>query len=185
VTEPMTERANAWGLLRKLSAMLLGVLALTACQREEEFDYCKHHYQVHAGHAADIARLHGRLSAEGVLTVQVQLPAAVLGSGSVTGSGPLGQLLENADAVYTLQTDQPCSPASVQVQNAAGESSALVLEYRSECGAGNSIRQVDVTLFEILEALEEVEVQMDTPATSKHFAISRLCKQAIFRLKPH
>lgn len=183
VTGPRTDP----GMLENWAVAGICLLVLVGCSREESFDYCKHHYQVHEGHQADIARLHGQLSAEGVLTMQLQLPTAVLGytPHAAESSSVLGQLLQSADAVYRLQSDQPCSAASVQVKDAGSGSGGLQLEYRSECGAGNSIRQVDVALFDVLEGLEEVEVQMDTPATSKHFAISRLCKQAIFRLKPH
>lgn len=168
----------------KFVLALLAALAVTACNREEEFDYCKHHYEVHADHEADIARLDGKLSAEGVLTMHLKLPARYFDAdpGAVERSRVLKQMMQGADQVYQLETDQLCSTAEVQV---ADMENGIELEYRSECGAGNQVRQVNIGLFDLIDSLEEVEVQMDTAATSKHFAISRQCKQAIFRLKPH
>ena len=40
----------------------------------------------------------------------------------------------------------------------------------------------DVTIFESAAEIEEIEVTINTSATSKRFAISRQCKAAIFRL---
>lgn len=163
-------------------AAITGIGILSACSRDEGVDYCRNHYQVHAQHADRIARLHGTLDAQGQLTLRLDLPAGVLASGSGTAesSGMLGQLLQDPEQVYSLQTDQPCTAATVKVNEL---DQSLELEYQSQCGAGNRVKQVNVELFSLLDGLEEVEVQLDTTATSKHFAISRLCEQAIFRLK--
>lgn len=168
------------GLQVVFAITLLGTLS--ACSREEAADYCKNHYQVHAEHADSIARLHGTLDADGLLTMRLSLPAGVLASGpnAPESSSALGRVLQSPEQVYSLETDQPCAAATVKV-NEVGE--GLELEYQSQCGAGNRVKQVNVELFTLLDGLEEVEVQMDTAATSKHFAISRLCEQAIFRLK--
>ncbi|HKX56436.1 MAG TPA: hypothetical protein VJN01_10045 [Xanthomonadales bacterium] len=159
---------------------LLGTLP--ACGREEAADYCKNHYQVHAQHADSIARLHGTLDADGLLTMRLSLPTGVFGSGpnAAERSATLRQLLQSPEQVYRLETDQPCAAATVKVNEL---DLGMALEYQSQCGAGNRVKQVNVELFALLDKLEEVEVQMDTAATSKHFAISRLCEQAIFRLK--
>ena len=183
----MTEsRPGSRNFARKLALKLIFVIAvcssLLACSRDEGVDYCKNHYQVHTGHADSIGMLHGTLDAAGLLTMRLSLPAGVLASAPNTAesSGELEQALQSPEQVYSLETDQPCAPATVKV-NEVGE--GLELEYQSQCGAGNRVKQVNVELFALLDNLEEVEVQMDTAATSKHFAISRQCEQAIFRLK--
>lgn len=43
-------------------------------------------------------------------------------------------------------------------------------------------RQIDVYAFDQLPELQEIEVTMTTPATSKRFAISRECPNPVFRL---
>ena len=45
------------------------------------------------------------------------------------------------------------------------------------------VRQIDVLAFDEFPELEELEVTMTTPATSKHFAISRQCENPIFRFE--
>jgi hypothetical protein len=155
---------------------------LSACSREEGMDYCKNHYQVHAEHADSIGRLHGTMDGEGLLTMRLSLPASVLAAEPNTSVSPvaLGQLLQRPEQVYSLEAAQPCAAVTVRVNQV---DKGLELEYQSQCGAGNRVKQVNIELFTLLDGLEEVEVQMDTAATSKHFAISRLCEQAIFRLK--
>ena len=44
------------------------------------------------------------------------------------------------------------------------------------------LRQIDVSIFDLLPDLEEIEVDMTTPVTRKRFAISRQCERPIFRL---
>ena len=44
------------------------------------------------------------------------------------------------------------------------------------------LKQVDVTLLDVVAELGEIEVIITTEATSKRFAISRQCPSAIFRL---
>lgn len=169
--------------IRRFAPSCVILLLLTGCGQDEGNDYCLNHYWIHADHADSIAMLQGTLDAQGLLTMRLELPASLLGAGS-KAAGEYQDLLEsfrNPERVYSLETDQPCAAATVTANE---HSQGLGLEYQSQCGAGNRIKQVNVELFGLLEDLEEVEVQMDTAATGKHFAISRLCKQAIFRLNP-
>ncbi len=56
------------------------------------------------------------------------------------------------------------------------------VNFEASCGLDNKIGQINVVLFDQLEALEEVVVSVTTPATSKRFGISRQCDGPIFRL---
>jgi len=168
---------------------LLGLVTLFmgGCDGGDSFDFCQNHYQVHADHNNTIALLDGQLDTAGLLTMRLHLPANVLADGAATASesSVLLELLASPDRVYSLESDQPCAAATVKVNElGSGLGSGLDLEYQSQCSVGNRVRQVNVELFGLLDGLEEVEVNMETPAVSKHFAISRLCKQAIFRLTP-
>ncbi len=158
-----------WGVMLAL---------LAGCRQDEGFDYCKNHYQVHADHADSIGHLQADLDAEGQLVVTLRLPASALAGGS--DSTLLAEMLQGPERVYRVDSSQPCSAPTVRVLEAER---GVAVEYHSDCGRGNRISQVDVDLFELLDGLEEVEVHVNTPATSKHFAISRLCERAIFRLQ--
>ncbi|HET6565601.1 MAG TPA: hypothetical protein VFG52_09335 [Xanthomonadales bacterium] len=176
---PATVRTTA-----RMLVPALMLLSLSACREAEEFDYCKNHYEVHAEHADSIGRIDANVDAAGLLSLKLELPAAVFPAGS---AGPdadlLAGMLSKPELVYTLDSAQPCSTPTVQVLEA---SYGVAIEYQSDCGVGNRISQVNVELFELIDGLEEVEVQVKTPATGKHFAISRMCERAIFRLAlPH
>ncbi len=165
----------------RLLLLLVLIPGLQACQKDTEFDYCKNHYEVHAGHADTIGHLEANLDAEGLLTVNLRLPPSALSGG--TDSNLLAELLQSPEQVYRVDSSQDCAAPTVRVLEAER---GVAIEYRSDCGKNNRISQVNVELFELLDSLEEVEVQVNTPATSKHFAISRLCERAIFRLQsPH
>ena len=171
----------------RTAALALGsglvLLSLSACGDAQEFDYCKNHYEVHGDHADSIGRFDANVDAAGLLSLKLQLPAAVFAADGGPDAGLLAGMLSKPELVYTLESAQPCSTPTVQVLEA---SDGIAIEYQSECGVGNRISQVNVELFELIDGLEEVEVQVNTPATGKHFAISRLCERAIFRLKsPH
>lgn len=171
-------------LISKATVLALVALStLAGCSHDDDFDYCKNHYQVHAEHVDSIGHLLADLSAEGVLTVRLNLPASALDMGLVAANDPvlLTELLQSPDKVYRLETDQPCAAATVEVNEV---SDGVEIEYESQCGAGNRVKQINIELFDLIAGLEEVEVQVSTPATNKHFAISRLCERAIFRLKP-
>lgn len=160
-------------------AVTLAVLA--GCQPDTEFDYCKNHYAVHAEHADNIGRLQADLDAQGLLTVTLELPASAFDPGAE--SALLAAMLQSPQRVYGLDSEQECSTPTVRVLEAE---QGVAIEYQSDCGPDNRISQVNVELFELLAGLEEVEVHVNTPATGKHFAISRLCERAIFRLQsPH
>ena len=44
------------------------------------------------------------------------------------------------------------------------------------------LRQIDVLAFDLMPDLDELEVTMTTPATRKHFVISRRCPNPVFRI---
>jgi hypothetical protein len=169
------------GLKPGLLVLLALLPVLQGCQKDTEFDYCKNHYEVHAGHADSIGHLEADLDAAGLLQVSLRLPAGTFSGGG--DSTLLAELLQSPGRVYRIDSAQACSTPTVRVLEA---DSGVAIEYLSDCGPDNRISQVNVELFELLDGLEEVEVQVNTPATQKHFAISRLCERAIFRLQsPH
>lgn len=164
--------------LRRSVKAVVGLLLITvlsvACTSDDESDYCKNHYLFHDAHSQQIGQLSAGLSAEGELQVSVKLPDSVYSD----LSSMLG-VLQRPEAVYALTTERACEPPTVSTEQLEGR---LEASYRSDCGIDNRVEQIDVLLFAAVAALEEVEVTISTPAAEKHFAISRQCDAAIFRL---
>jgi hypothetical protein len=157
--------------------LLVTCMLLHACTENNARDYCQDHYLFHQNHGDTIGLLTINLPEDGRVASDLKLPVSIF-----EGSNRLGELkdyLQQADNIYTLNTAQQCEVASSTVSMQSGTISA---SFESRCGAGNKIGQVDVLIFDSSPELEEVEVLVTTPATSKHFAISRQCDAAIFRL---
>lgn len=141
-------------------------LATTGCVQDNGPDPCRDHYLVHADHADSIGHLAMNLTADGRLTKELRVSNAFAG-------------VELGNDAFGLQADSECSSADVIVRRIAG---GLVATFESECGEGNRLRQLDVSVFHLLPDLEEVEVTVSTPVTQKRFVISRQCNSPIFRL---
>lgn len=147
-------------------ALLVAFLCVGACSKPESNDYCRNHYQFHAAHIDDIGRLTVDLSSDGVLSRRLELP-----NGIVDGELP--------DGIFGLQTEIECTTTDVAIDSS---SEGLVAKFESRCGEGNRLRQLDVSVFDQIPELNEIEVMMTTPVTQKRFAISRQCSAPIFRL---
>lgn len=147
-------------------ALLVAFLCVGACSKSESNDYCINHYQFHDAHIDDIGRLTVDLTSDGMLSRRLELPYGI-----VDGELP--------DEIFGLQTEIECTTVDVAVDSSSG---GLVAKFESRCGEGNRLRQLDVSIFDQIPALEEIEVMMTTPVTQKRFVISRQCSAPIFRL---
>ena len=158
---------------RPLLILLPALLGFVACAPQDASDYCKNHYEFHEQHLDSLGALSITMAADGLIQSELRLPSSVLeGSNAST-------LLQDTANVYTLQTNLECEVPAATVSNLGD---GVVASYKSQCGADNKIGQVDVSLFESLSTIDELEVTVTTPATQKHFVISRRCESAIFRL---
>ena len=158
--------------MTRLSLILLSCIVVSACSGEKEVDYCKDHYLFHAEHQDELGMLAITMVDDGTLSSILTLPASALTEG-------LDEQLENSQSVYSLQTARDCAASTTAIRR---ENSKLIATYESRCGADNKIGQLDIVLFDKLPSLEELEVDVVTPVTQKHFAINRQCESAIFRL---
>ncbi len=158
--------------MTRLSLILLSCIVVSACTGEEEVDYCKDHYLFHAEHRDELGTLAITMMDDGTLNSILTLPASTLTEG-------LDQQLEDVQTVYSLQTERECAAATPAIRR---EDGYLIATYESGCGSDNKIGQLDIVLFDNLPSLEEIEVDVVTPVTQKHFAISRQCESAVFRL---
>ena len=146
--------------------LLVAFLCVGACSQSEGNDYCRNHYQFHAAHIDDIGRLTVDLTSDGVLSRRLELP-----NGIVDGELP--------DGIFGLQTEIECTTTDVAVDSS---NSGLVAKFESQCGEGNRLRQLDVSIFDLFPELDEIEVMMTTPVTQKRFVINRQCAAPVFRL---
>ncbi len=87
--------------------------------------------------------------------------------------------LQDSGSIYSMAEAGGCSQTDSSVSEQSG---TITATYQSKCAAGADMNQVDVSLFDLLPELDEVEVTIKTDATAKHFAISRQCSAAIFRI---
>ena len=157
--------------------LLVTCMLLHACTENNAGGFCQNHYLFHQDHGDTIGLLTINLPEDGRVASDLKLPVYIF-----EGANRLGELndyLQQSDNIYSLNTAQQCDAASSTVSI---QGRTINASFESRCGDGNKIGQVDVLLFDSLPELEEVEVLITTPATSKRFAISRQCSTAIFRL---
>lgn len=162
--------------------------ALSACTKDEATDFCKNHYRFHDEHLGTVAALRLELTDQGLLTGELTLPLVILESKpndstpATTTPAQLEARVSDAANVFDLQTEVACPASAARIERTEA---AVTVHYQSECGSGNKIGQIDIPLFDHLRELDEVVVNITTPATAKRFAISRQCSSAIFRLDGH
>jgi len=185
----VTEARSLFGPVARalrLSGLCLAVGGvLSACTKDDATDFCKNHYRFHEEHKDTAAALHIKLISQGSLSSELTLPLAILDSSpddpaNISSTEALLEArLGEASRVYTVQSEHECTAIGTRIERTEH---AVIAHYESECGTGNKIGQIDVTLFDHVPELEEVVVNIATPATAKRFAISRQCSSAIFRL---
>lgn len=158
--------------------MLLAAITLAACGGKEGADYCLNHYLLHAEHQASVATLRVDVSDHGTLTATLSQPAGSLVA-VVDRPDGFPDSLNDPGHVYSIPDRSDCVHSRPRV---SGRDGVFIAEYESRCGPGAEIKRVNVTILDAVPEIEEVEVTIKTPATSKHFAISRQCTAPIFRL---
>ena len=158
--------------MTRLLFILFCCMGFAACTTEDGVDYCKEHYLYHSEHLDSLGTLSISMTDDGRLTSELTLPASFSAEG-------LDEQLQNVGSVYSLQTVRDCAAAT---SSFGRQNNELIATYESQCGLDNKIGQLDVLLFDTLASLEELEVDVVTPVTQKHFAINRQCESAIFRL---
>lgn len=159
------------------------VAMLAACVRQESEDYCDNHYLYHEPHAENVGVLNISHSDDGRVSTTFSLPKSLIGRRSASAGlseEQIVELLSDRDNVFNIQSETECKGTSSDVNS---DVARIVASYQMDCGADTGIGQIDIPLFDVLPEIDEVEVVITTPATTKHFAISRRCDNAIFRLQ--
>jgi hypothetical protein len=164
-------------VINRCGSLLLVAASLGACGEDNGVDYCKNHYAYHSDHQDSVASLTIKLSEAGDLDGKLAMPDIVIRE---IADADVSLILGDVKNTFALQTETPCE---VRVESISPTAEGLEANFKASCGLDNKIGQIDVVLFDHLEALEEVVVSVTTPATSKRFGISRQCDGPIFRLE--
>lgn len=159
-----------------LITVLFAALSLGACSSSDAGDYCKHHFEVHADHLESIASLNLFVSG-GDLSGELSIPGAAL---TGLAANEVDALFADAGNIFTVQSESECA---VAVTASDRVSDAIGAHFEAHCGSDNKLGTIDITLFDHLAELDELEASVTTSATAKHFAISRQCDAPIFRLE--
>jgi hypothetical protein len=154
-------------------------VALSACTKKETDDYCRNHYLFHAEHVEETGTFNVHVGDDGSLVSELVQPVSVF-SGDNTRRTEFVNALRSAEQVYSAGTDDQCSHSGTSVVEEGG---VIRASYEATCDAASILKKVDVSIFDLADEIDELEVTIVTPATSKHFAISRQCSAAIFRLE--
>ena len=165
--------------MTKLSLLLFLLIAtLSACAREESNAYCRDHYLYHAEHLADTGKLDIVVTGDGILSSALILPAVIVSS-TDRRRDDLISLMRRPESIYSSADVSRCIGKNVAVSMI---DDTMTVELEANCHSISNLKQVDVVLFDTIPELQELEITITTPATSKQFAINRQCDAAIFRL---
>jgi hypothetical protein len=174
VTKYPAKASNRHVLLALSSCVLL-----SACGSEATEDYCRDHYLFHEEHRADTALLDIVVTDAGSLSAKLVVPIRIFDQANARRESVF-DALRDSTSIYSMAEASGCSQTDSAV---AEQSDTITATYQSQCTAGTDLNQVNVSLFDLLPELDEVEVTINTDATAKNFAISRQCSAAIFRIK--
>lgn len=159
-------------------AILVFCVVVVACAEQED-DYCRDHFLFHEQHRAVTGTFEVRIDEDGRLTAELLQPVAAFPADG-KGLAVFVDALAHAENVYSAGSSGQCSTTSESVIE---RDNLVTASYESRCNTENILKEVDVSIFDFADDLDEIVVTITTPATSKHFAISRQCSAAIFRLQ--
>ena len=162
--------------VRLLTGMVLLATA-SACTKDEATDYCKNHYVYHYEHKDQLTTLNLQVAESGLVTAELTLKGD--NAADYNSNPAFRQSLLDSKKIFQIDSAGECSEGTTMQ---GGNPDSPLLTFESQCTADAKINQVDITLFDNMPQLDEIEATIVTPATRKHFAISRQCDGAIFRL---
>ena len=138
---------------------------------EEKDSFCSNHAQFHAAHKDDIAQLWVSYDDTGLIEAEFVAPLADFSTASTTQENPY----------FAAEADSACEAPQLDTTTNDGNKT---IRFRQNCGELNRLRGVTITVFDHFPDIEELEARITTPATQKHFVISRKCDAPIYRLAP-
>lgn len=164
------------------SAVLFSAIFLCACGKESTGnDYCSQHKLYHPDHAYKVGSLDLTYTEDGMINAKLSIPdQALLGASSADNASVIQgavHTIEDVDNIFSIEGGSRCQNLQ---SNVVRDDANLVAHYVFDCGSENRLQKVDIRLLEYLPQLDELVAEIDTPAVSKTFAISRQCEKPIY-----
>lgn len=152
---------------------LISILALlsliSACDSKSENTWCKDHKDIHDQHRDTITQVDIVYSDDGELTALLQIPK----------TDTSREALVNMDNFINATAESQCTQLDSTINE---QTTTWQAEFKIDCGVNNRIKAVDVVILNRFPKVSEVEAKIQTPATNKHFVLSRQCDKPIFAL---
>jgi len=154
----------------KLVLLSVGISALlVGCGDKQEASFCKSHAKEHQIHQSDITQIEINYSEQGLIVAQVK----------VAKENVQRDVLSNMANIIDVKAVRACTNESVDIKEAGNYYQA---SYSLNCGLDNKLKKVSVLVLDNLKTVEEVEVAISTPSSSKHFVLNRQCDSPIFNI---
>ncbi|QIB64280.1 hypothetical protein [Kineobactrum salinum] len=150
-------------------------LLLTACSSGTDNGFCEVHARDHWQHREGAARLEIVYETGGALRARLDVPATGLGEDPESTVADLRR--RPLTDIMLVEGSEACSEKPSDIAYQGGQ---LVADYRLDCGEQERLQQLTVKILDLLPDLDEVEVEMETPAVTKHFLVHRRCGAALY-----
>lgn len=154
----------------KLVLLSIGISALLiGCGEKEEISFCKSHAKEHQKHQTDITQINIDYSEQGLIVAKVK----------VVQEHAKQEVLANMANIIDVKADRACKVGSVDIEK---EDVYYQATYSQDCGLDNKLKKVSVLVLDNFTTIDEVEVDISTPSSSKHFVLNRQCDSPIFNV---
>jgi hypothetical protein len=148
----------------------IGMLSLlVGCSEEASDSFCKNHGKEHQLHQSDITKINIDYSEQGQIIAQVKIARE---------HAQHNELAKMAN-VIRVKADKSCTAGEVDVKE---EGVYFQASYSLNCGLESKLNKVSVLVLDNFKTVEEVEVAISTPSSSKYFVLSRRCDSPIYNL---
>ncbi|MBL4630133.1 MAG: hypothetical protein JKY14_02905 [Paraglaciecola sp.] len=150
--------------------LCIGMCSLLAGCGEQEIDsFCKNHGKEHQLHRNNITQIKIDYSEQGQIVAQVKVEQA----------HAQRQMLAKMAHIIDVKADKTCTTGAIDIKE---EGKYYQASYTLDCGVENKLNKVTVLVLDNFKTIEEIEVAISTPSSSKHFVLSRQCDSPIFNL---
>jgi len=142
---------------------------VVGCGEKSADSFCKSHAQEHQLHQGDITLVNIDYSEQGQIVAKIK----------VAKDHAQYQSLATMADIIEVKAVKACTNASVDITE---QGMFYQARYSLDCGLDNKLNKVSVLVLDNFTTIDEVEVAISTPSSSKHFVLSRQCDSPIFNL---
>lgn len=142
---------------------------LVGCDEKEEISFCKSHAKQHKNHQSEVTQIDIDYSDQGLIVANIKVAQAHARQ----------NVLLNMANIIDVKAVKACTNGSVDIKE---EGNYYQARYSLDCGLDNKLNKVSVLVLENFITIDEVEVDISTPSSRKHFVLSRQCDSPIFNV---